>query len=408
MKRVFNCHWLTIQRVKGYSVILLLFLVAMTGMVIAVQHGVFGPYGETVFTDFSSLYAAGSLAISSAPTHVYSWEAIQQTQLAIYHDPSVSYNIFFYPPPILLLLAPLAHLPYLVAFYFWIGIQLLAYIVVIQMLLRRILPLYPVGIIPFLAFPAVFYSEGIGQNALLTVVIMGSFFLFMDQGRKLLAGLILGCLFYKPHFGLAFPFIFLLSKEWRVFLGAMVSVLSIVALTSFFFTPEIWASYINYAMADMTHVYGGLKEAGKTVNTNIFISIYGTLSTLHLHKEVALTVHFLVAALATIMTTHFWMATTNKAIRNGSLIACMLLVPPVIVFYELLLMVLAFIYLVDDVRRHGWLAGEKLLFLLTVLLALFDRLIAEHWGVQCGPVVGIWLMVVMIKRFNYLKNKEAI
>ena len=59
-------------------------------------------------------------------------------------------------------------------------------------------------LLPLLAFPAVFWTIGLGQNAFLNAALFGGFTLLLDR-RPLSAGMLLGVLCYKPHFGLLAP-----------------------------------------------------------------------------------------------------------------------------------------------------------------------------------------------------------
>jgi alpha-1,2-mannosyltransferase len=47
-----------------------------------------------------------------------------------------------------------------------------------------------------LAFPAVFWTLGLGQNAFLTATLFGGFTLLLDR-RPIAAGILLGLLCYK-------------------------------------------------------------------------------------------------------------------------------------------------------------------------------------------------------------------
>ena len=55
------------------------------------------------------------------------------------------------------------------------------------------------------AFPAVFVNIGHGQNGFLTAALLGGALHLLDR-RPWLAGVLFGCLAYKPQFGVLIPF----------------------------------------------------------------------------------------------------------------------------------------------------------------------------------------------------------
>ncbi len=80
------------------------------------QHGVISGQVSPTSSDFVSFYAAGKLALAGTPGLAYDQAAhfLAEQQFTVAGAP---YQFFFYPPVFLLLCAPLALLPYYVAFY---------------------------------------------------------------------------------------------------------------------------------------------------------------------------------------------------------------------------------------------------------------------------------------------------
>ena len=69
-------------------------------------------------------------------------------------------------------------------------------------------------LIPVLAFPAMFWNLGVGQNAFLTASLFAGFTLMLDR-RPATAGAMLGLLCYKPHYGLLALFALAAGQRWR-------------------------------------------------------------------------------------------------------------------------------------------------------------------------------------------------
>ena len=60
-------RWLTAARIRGYSLILLVFCVIAAAGWIASSDGLIDRNGKPIGTDFSNVYAAGSLTLRGRP-----------------------------------------------------------------------------------------------------------------------------------------------------------------------------------------------------------------------------------------------------------------------------------------------------------------------------------------------------
>ena len=151
------------RRISAYCAILFTIEVGCFLFLVAGTHGLIVPLDTPTSTDFVSFYAAGSLVNAGTPELVYdraAHGAAEERATA----PGVEYRFFYYPPIFLLLCTLFAHLPYLVAFLVFETATLAVYLIVVRGILddRSFTALVPV-----LAFPAVFWTLGLGQNAFL-------------------------------------------------------------------------------------------------------------------------------------------------------------------------------------------------------------------------------------------------
>src|SRR5579864_2866355 len=100
-------EWLTRQRVRGYSLILLgLYAIAIVGWV-ALSDGLIDRNGKPIGTDFSSFYAAGRLVLDGRAGDVYDMAAHYAREQQIF-GATTPYFGWFYPPIFLFVAAPLA------------------------------------------------------------------------------------------------------------------------------------------------------------------------------------------------------------------------------------------------------------------------------------------------------------
>ena len=59
-----------------------------------------------------------------------------------------------------------------------------------------------------------------------------------------LAGVLIGCLAYKPQFGLLIPLVLMVSGRWRVFAAAAVTVALLALAITLAFGAEVWTAFL--------------------------------------------------------------------------------------------------------------------------------------------------------------------
>src|ERR1700761_3736618 len=107
-------EWLTASRARSYSMILLSFcMVAAVGW-LALADGLPDRNGKPIGTDFSSFYAAGSLALEGRAADAYTPAAHYAREQKLFGEATPYYS-WNYPPVFMLIAAPLALLPYALA-----------------------------------------------------------------------------------------------------------------------------------------------------------------------------------------------------------------------------------------------------------------------------------------------------
>ena len=117
-------------------------------------------------------------------------------------------------------------------------------------------------VIPVLAFPAVFWNIGLGQNAFLTATLFAGFTLLLDR-RPVTAGLLLGALCYKPHFGLLAPIALAAGRRWHAFFAAAAGVAALIGLSVLAFGWDTWQAYFHaFAASDGVYTSGRIQFAG--------------------------------------------------------------------------------------------------------------------------------------------------
>lgn len=387
--RLRDMTWLSGKRLRAWGVILLVLEIALILFIAAGQWGLIVPLdGPPIPTSFSSFYSAGVLADGANPALVYDIDAHKAVQQVMYGDPKVNYNFYFYPPFLLLLCAPLAALPYLPAFYLWAVGQAVAYIAAVRSVVGR-----GASLIPYLAFAAAPLSFAMGQNALLTAALFAGGTALLGKGRPFLGGLVLGCLIYKPHFGILLPFALIAGREWKALLGAATAVIALAALSTLAFGWQIWPAFLSLADSGVR----GTFESGR-VAFDAIVSPFGSVMLAGGGKTAAYAVQgvFAAGSLAAVVWT--WRRTGDTPLRAVVLISGTMLSIPVILFYDFLPAAVCAAWLSVAARRTGWLPWEKAALSAIWAVALFGRSWAMIAHVPYGPVVAALTMGMGLRR----------
>ena len=231
--------WLSRERVVRIAVLSLLASVVMIGWTLLTAHGTLDARGRPLGTDFSNVWTAGRMVLEGRAPEVWSWPEHFAVQRALHGKADVDLFGWHYPPPFLLVAALLATMPYVTALIVW----QLASLLPLLWLLHRMVPrretiLFAVGA------PVTMICLLHGHNGFLAAMLLGGG-LFMLDRRPLAAGLLLGCLIYKPQFALVLPVLLLAARQWRAVLGACLSAGALVAITLALWGWPVWAAFIE-------------------------------------------------------------------------------------------------------------------------------------------------------------------
>jgi alpha-1,2-mannosyltransferase len=260
----------------------------------------------------------------------------------------------------LLLCAPLARLPYLVAFVLFQASCLLACLALVRCILGdgRVWTL--------LAFPAVFWTVGTGQNALLTAALLASATLTVDR-RPLLAGVLLGALCYKPHLGLLLPVALAAGGHWRALAAAAASATMLVAASVLAFGWGTWQAFLTAAQgADAVYARTG------TIDLPGLTSPFGLTLSLGGPPALALAFQSVVSLGVATMVAWVWWRGEPLAVRAAVRRAAVPVAVPIVMFYDLMVTGLALAWLVQAGRQYGFPAWQRSGLALLFLLSLFS------------------------------------
>ncbi len=220
-----------------------------------------GANGMPTLSDFAVYRVAGGFALGGDAAGAYDWQGFSERLVALTGRDQQHWLGWLNPPTFLLLMTPLALLPYTVAAHLWIALTGVAYLAAARMALPR-----PGTLLLALASPAVFACILKGQNGLLTAALISTGLLLLDR-RPVLAGICLGAMAYKPHLGLVLPLLLLHDRRWRTIGAATGTVLGFALLSAAAFGIEPWRAFIHSAAgtADRFLVHGAGQQAMQSI-----------------------------------------------------------------------------------------------------------------------------------------------
>lgn len=177
------------------------------------------------YPDFAGFYAAGEIVDTGQGARLYDLGLQAQIEgQATIRKITGGFLPFVHPPFFALLMAPLARLGYLGAFWVWWTINVLLTLAAMALLarvcpqLRKRADLLPLGFALFFPLLAAEYQ---GQDSILSLLLYVCCFLALERGRPALSGAALALTCYKPQLALGMLALLLISqsRRWRILAG---------------------------------------------------------------------------------------------------------------------------------------------------------------------------------------------
>ncbi|MEQ1548891.1 MAG: glycosyltransferase family 87 protein [Chakrabartia sp.] len=388
-------QWVNISRIKAVSAMMMTATILMVSFLLLTAHGTVDQFGRPLGTDFSNVWTAGHMALQGQAADAWDWASHFAVQRATHDDPDVPVYGWHYPPPFLLVAATLAKLPYIPALIIWqvttLGLAVIT--------LRAILP-EKTALLAGLGFPVVLICLGHGHNGFLTGALFGGGLLLLDR-RPLIAGLLLGCVIYKPQFGLVLPVILLLGGHWRAIGGALLSATLLCGLTLAIWGWPVWQAFLDSLPLTQSIVI----EQGSTGWEKI-LSAFSAVRNWGGSVPIAWAVQTIVTLMA-IIGAAVVARRTSSPVRNAVILSAALLSTPYVLDYDLIPLGMALAFLVVDGRARGFLACEKTIYALIWIAPLFGRAVTSGTTIPLGFIVIAATFILAMRRAVILDRVTA-
>jgi glycosyl transferase family 87 len=382
--------FLTRQRLRVYCALLLIaYAIAIAGL-LATADGIVDRAGRPLGTDFADVYAAGRLALAGKAGRAYDFAAHHAVQKEISGRPDIPYYGWHYPPMFLLLAAPLALLPYLAALFVYQAATVLPYLAVVRKIAGR-----PEAWLPALAFPAVFVNVTHGHNGFITAALLGGALMVLDR-RPLLAGVLMGCLAYKPQFGLLIPLALAATGRWRTIAAAAATVIAVAALTCAAFGTDVFSAFWESLPMTRRVILEGAPGFHKIQ------SVYAALRLAGVPAAAADAVQMLATLGSAVAVVALWRSGGAFEFKAAGLILASLIATPYFLDYDLVVLAPAIAFLAAHGLRRGFAPYQISLLTALWALPLVARSIAEFTCVSLIPIALIAAFGLILQRADVL------
>jgi hypothetical protein len=387
--------WLTRKRAIRIAVIAGFMSLAILTYLLATSQSTLDWQGKPLGTDFSQVWTAGRMALDGRAAEAWDWDAHRAVQEAFHGPRLAEWYGWHYPPPFLLVAAALAAMPYLPALFAWQAATLLPFALLISRFTgRREAWLF------VLAAPVTLICVMHGHNGFLTALLLGGGLMLLDK-RPFVAGLLLGCLVYKPQFALVLPLLLLVLWNWRAIAGAAASSLALIGLTFAIWGWPVWQAFLGSLPLTRSVVI----EQGRTGWEKImspFAAVRGWGGSIE--AAYAVQAVFTVAAIAATL----WLARKARPdLRNAAVTAAVLIATPYVLDYDYVVLLAGLAFLWRDATRHGWLPWEKSALALVWIAPLVARNIAALTLVPLGLLAALLVVGLAVRRFLFVIPAKA-
>jgi hypothetical protein len=379
-------RWLTAARIRGYSLILLVFCVIAAAGWIASSDGLIDRNGKPIGTDFSNVYAAGTLIWQGRPADAYV-PALQHAEENAVFGREVPFFGWHYPPFFFAVAFVVAAFPYAWGLAIWVVASFAAYLAAMRAILPR-----PETLLTAAAFPGVFVNIGHGQNGFLTAALLGGALQLLDR-RPWLAGVLIGCLAYKPQFGVLIPVALLAGGRWSTIGAAAATVAALLALSLVTLGGGIWHAFADSMNFTQTVVL----EQGDTGWEKIQ-SVFSAVRMWGAGVHTAYAMQIALALLLAAGLAWLWHSDAAFELKAAGLATASLLATPYVLDYDLVVLAVAIVFFARHGLSRGFRDFEISLLAAAWIVPLLSRGIAGVTGIPLGLLVLLTLYVFTLRR----------
>jgi hypothetical protein len=246
------------------------------------------------------------------------------------------------------------------------------------------------------AFPGFFYMVASGQNSALALIAFTAAYFALRARRPLLAGMALGLLMYKPQFGVVAAVVFVLTLEWKVVAGALITAGGQLAAGGLYYGRAVLHAYY----ANLVHINQNASALEPHLDRMhglrsfwlMLIPWHGIASVLYAASALA----------AVVITVWCWKSEARLELRYAVFLLGTALVDPHLTDYDLVILVPALLFIGEYVLlSHQTIERDwaRLLTYAVYCLPLFGPMLKTvHVQLSVPAFAGLFLVLAAVTR----------
>lgn len=358
--------WAPIQQSVLLKILLVCLVITVAQVVLSlpVIAQVFQTSEQIFGADFVNYWAGSVLVQNGQVQEIFDPFRFHQLQENLFGR-AFEDHIWSYPPHTLLFVFPLGALPYLGAYGLWVASGLAVYLFATTGKARPSLRAYAL-----LLAPATIENALAGQVGFFTAALFFAGITLVDR-RPILAGVLLGCLTFKPHMGMLIPLALLAAGLWRPFLSAALTTLALVGLSVALFGLEAWIAYVEAVVPAQRW----LLEVGTGYYVYMMPSAFMAARNLGLDPDVGYLLQVPFGLFAAGLVYWAFRHRSDRSLQLQLLIVATFIFNPYIFTYDMTLLSVAVVLAAERALKEGFLPGEAVVLAAVWFLPLYLAII---------------------------------
>jgi arabinofuranan 3-O-arabinosyltransferase len=340
-------------------------------------HWLLDAEGRPIASDFVNVWAAGRLTGDGHPALAYDWTVHKSMEVRAVGHAFDNYYGWHYPPTFLFVASALALIPIVPATLLWLAATLPAYLVAVRAIAGE-----RAGYLLAFGFPATLWNITASQNGFLTAGLIGGTLALLER-QPIAAGVCLGLLTYKPHFGLLFPVAFIAAQHWRVLIAAATTATLMIAVSWLTFGTSAWLAFFEATPKMTEAVLGqGLAEFDRLQ------SVFGLVRAQGGNAGAAWAAQIVAAVACAVLVFSLWRSRTAYELKAAGLVTAALIATPYLYIYDFVVLAIPAAYLVRIGLSTGFTIVERAGLPAAGLLLLSYPYVKTQVGLAAAVIVA--------------------
>jgi hypothetical protein len=214
------------------------------------------------------------------------------------------------------------------------------------------------------------------------------------ERRPVLAGVFIGCLTFKPQWGILIPVALLAAGQWRTIASAAGTAVLLISGSIAVFGVDPWVGFPREFLAQ-----AHLNLLATSARWELSQSVYGLIRYLHGGKAFAWAGQGLTTLSMAVIVWLVWRSRVRHALKAATLSAAALIASPYAFAYDLAAIAVPVAFLAKDQTDRGLLRGEQ-----TTLLGLFIAsvlLFVTAGKTPGGALILLTLLWLILRRTRH-------